>query len=210
MRNKYFKISLAIAGLILCQNSFAQNKKATPESIIETAKESVISSVPSSRKHSIGFGLGQTFLLGDMSSDGEDKITLDFFYGYSASHSFDFLMNMHFSNHQSGAEEVNLFGLSMSIKSKVYDFDSFSPYVLGGLGFYRPTTTRNLGGNLFDSEGKFSFGFNLGAGADLRLNDKVSIGLMTQFHKPFDIEQENQKDVSGMYLKLMLLGMYHF
>lgn len=213
MKSIYLKSLALVAGLILSSNSNAQKPKEAKDvtdSLIEKAKQAVVSSVPSSKKHSFGVGIGQTFLLGDFSSDGEDKMTLDFFYGYKASYSFDFLLNLHFSSHENNAEEVNLMGLAMSIKSKVYDYDSFSPYLMGGLGFYRPTTTRNFSGTYKESEGKYVFGFNLGAGADLRLNEKFSIGVMTQFHKPFDIDQENQKDVSGAYIKLLLLGMYHF
>lgn len=213
MKSLYLKSLALVAGLILSSNSNAQKPKEAKDvtdSLIEKAKQAVAPAVPSSKKHSFGIGLGQTFLLGDFSSDGEDKMTLDFFYGYKASYSFDFLLNLHISSHENNAEEVNLNGLAMSIKSKVYDYDSFSPYLMGGLGFYRPTTTRNFSGTLRDSEGKFVFGFNLGAGADLRLNEKFTIGVMTQFHKPFDIDQESQKDVSGAYIKLLLLGMYHF
>lgn len=211
MKRKYSKSLALIAGLILSSHSIAQDKteKVTSE-LIEKAKQAVVEQIPSSKKHSFGIGLGQTFLLGDFSDDGKDKMTMDFFYGYSASYSFDFLINMHFSKHEKNQEDVKLFGLAMSIKSKVYNFDSFAPYVMGGLGFYRPKTTRNFGGTYKESDADTVFGFNVGAGADLRLNDSFSIGVMTQFHKPFDVEQESQKDVGGSYLKLLLLGMYHF
>jgi opacity protein-like surface antigen len=211
VKRKY-SIGLALAaGLILSNYSYAVGpKEDVTAGLIEKAKQAVVASVPTTRKHSFGIGLGQTFLLGDFSKDGENKITYDFFYGYSASYSFDFLLNFHFSSHDKKTESVDLLGLSMSIKSKVYDFDSFSPYLMGGLGFYRPTAERIIDGVLIESEGKYSFGFNIGAGADLRLNDKFTIGIMTQFHKPFEVAQDDQKDISGAYLKLLLLGMFHF
>ncbi|MCT4642874.1 MAG: porin family protein [Bacteriovoracaceae bacterium] len=159
-------------------------------------------------KHSAGIGLGQTFLLGNFESKGDNKITLDFLYTYTASFSFDLLLNLHSSAHTHNDKEVKLRGAAMGIKSRVYEFDSFSPYLLGGLGFYAPTVVEN--GKT--SERKVTFGFNFGGGLDLRLNDMFSVGLMGQFHHPFKIKQDEAgvKDVSGSYFKLLMTLMYQF
>ena len=49
--------------------------------------------------HSLGVGLGQTFVRGHLARHGEDKITLDGYYNYSVSHSFDMVLNFHYSQH---------------------------------------------------------------------------------------------------------------
>ncbi|MCR9203128.1 MAG: hypothetical protein NXH75_01015, partial [Halobacteriovoraceae bacterium] len=49
------------------------------------------------RKHSLGIGVGQTFVAGDFNDTGEDQITWDLLYNYSASYSFDLLTNFHHS-----------------------------------------------------------------------------------------------------------------
>ena len=49
-----------------------------------------------------------------------------------------------------------------------------------------------------------------GAGADLRLNHKMIIGIILQYHKPFEVKQEETADIRGSYAKLLLTAMYLF
>jgi len=157
-------------------------------------------------QHGIGLGLGQTFLLGNFQGYGDNKITGDIFYTYTASYSFDFLANIHASNHEYKDKEIYLRGLSFNIKGRSYEFDNFSPYFLGGLGFYQPIIIKD--GE--ESESKNTFGFSLGAGTDLRLNSHFAVGIMGMFHNPFDIKQDETEDVRGSYFKLLLTTMYLF
>ncbi len=160
--------------------------------------------------HSIGIGLGETFLMGEFEDYGDDRISLDLFYAYSASYSFDVVANVHYSEHKLRRNKVKLPGLTFAIKGKIFQFDSFAPYVIGGLGFYRPKVTRLVDGAYFESEGKATFGYNLGAGADLRLNRNVLVGILGQIHNPFDVKQDIGPKVEGSYAKLMLTAMYTF
>src|SRR4051812_36679505 len=45
--------------------------------------------------HSVGFGLGETFLLGQLKDHGDDSITFDALYSYSASYTFDLFIDAH-------------------------------------------------------------------------------------------------------------------
>ncbi len=182
-----------------------------------SATSSSTTSAPSSssysgeKKSSIGVGLGQTFLMGDYGKTGDDSITLDLFYTYNASRTFDLLLAGHFTQHELRGEKTQLMGLTTSIKSRVFNFDSFSPYVLGGFGFYRPKVTRKVGPNNYqESEGKYTFGFNLGGGADLELNSTYTMGLMAAYHNPFKVKQDNQASVDGSYFKLLITLMRAF
>jgi opacity protein-like surface antigen len=132
-------------------------------------------------QHGLGIGIGQTFLLGNYQPYGDNKITGDIFYNYTASYSFDFMVNVHASNHEYKNKEIYLRGLSFNIKGRSYEFDNFSPFFLGGLGFYQPVISKD--GE--ESEAKNTFGFSVGAGADLRLNDKFAVGLMIYVSQPF-------------------------
>jgi len=176
---------------------------AAGEKAAETTSPAVTRQI---HKHSVGFGLGQTFLIGDFEKYGDNKITGEAFYSYSASYSFDMLLNFHYSEHEYKDNLVSLMGLSVSIKGKYFDFDSFSPFLMGGLGFYRPRI------RIDDewSEGKNTFGFNVGGGVDLQLNDKVTIGILGHYHNPFDVKQDDMKDVRGSYFKLLMTLMYQF
>lgn len=160
----------------------------------------------SDKKHGIGLGLGQTFLMGKFKKNGDNKIGLDLFYSYNASYSFDLLLGAHFSKHSFQEKEVDLKGFTMSIKGRAFDFDAFAPYVMGGLGFYQP----QIDDGTQKSEAKYTFGFNAGIGADLKLNNEFTVGLMAQYHKPFDIKQDDMASVRGSYFKLLLTTMFHF
>jgi hypothetical protein len=162
------------------------------------------------QQHGLGLGLGQTFLMGNYGKHGNDKITLDLLYSYAASYSFDLLVNAHMSEHKDESEKVKLKGLTSSIKGRLVEFDNFSPYFLGGLGFYAPQFRRAENGSTKWSTQKVTFGLNFGGGVDLRLNDNYVIGVMAQVHWPFRIEQEGQSDVKGYYSKLLITGMYLF
>lgn len=162
------------------------------------------------QRHGIGIGLGQTFLLGGFAKHGNNKITADLLYSYAASYSFDLLANAHFSSHKDEGDRMKLLGLGAGIKARLVEYDNFSPYVVGGLGFYAPQARRHSGGKMQWSDQKLTFGVNFGAGVDLRLNDEWVIGVLGQLHAPFVVEQEGQKDVRGYYFKLMFTGMYLF
>lgn len=162
------------------------------------------------QQHGLGFGLGQTFLLGDYDNYGNDKITFDLFYSYAASYSFDLLLNAHWSKHEDENEAMRVMGLAASIKGRVVEFDNLSPYFLGGLGFYAPQAKREINGTTQWSDQKVTFGLNFGGGIDLRLNDEYVVGVLGQMHWPFRLEQSDQPDLKGYYFKLLITGMYLF
>lgn len=159
------------------------------------------------RQHGLGIGLGQTFLFGNYAKHGQDKITVDLLYTYAASHSFDLLVDAHISEHKDNTERMKLMGLTGSIKARVFEYDNFSPFFLGGLGFYAPEAERN---NDSDTTRKLTFGLNFGGGVDLRLNEDYVIGILAQMHWPFKVQQEEGSDLKGYYMKLLLTGMYLF
>lgn len=160
--------------------------------------------------HSLGLGIGQTFLLGDASDNGEDKITWDVYYNYSASYSFDFMANFHTAKHKFKGRYIETTGAALSIKGKAFQFDSFAPFALGGLGFYWPKAQRDVGGTLTESKTKATFGLNLGAGAELRLNRHFMVGVIGHYHNPFDVKQEIGPDVELSYFKLLITLFYTF
>ena len=187
--------------------SFLFSQVHAKDDVKSEAKKAVSASNRQVNKHAIGIGLGQTFLLGNFENKGDDKIVADLLYTYSASYSFDLLLGAHNSKHEYRGKSVYLRGYTMSIKGRSYEYDSFSPYLLGGLGFYMPEI-KDSDGKM--SEAKYTFGFNAGAGVDLRLNQKVIAGLMTHYHYPFEIKQDETENVRGSYFKLLLTLMYQF
>lgn len=162
------------------------------------------------QQHGLGIGLGQTFLLGKYADHGDDKITMDLLYSYAASYSFDLLLNAHMSEHKNENEKMKVMGLAASIKARMVEYDNFSPFVLGGLGFYAPKARRETDGGYKWTDQKVTFGLNFGGGVDLRLNDDVVVGILGQMHWPFVVQQDKQSDLRGYYFKLLITGMYLF
>jgi len=157
--------------------------------------------------HSLGLGIGETWLSGDFANYGNDGISWDIYYDYSASHSFDLLVDFHwnkFSN-DSGGKETQI-GLVPSAKIKFYQFDNFTPFVILGLGFYAPEVSSPT----YDSDAKIVLGASYGLGMDLRLSRHFKIGAIYQIHNPFDVSQDGGPDLEGSYSKLLLVGFYSF
>jgi opacity protein-like surface antigen len=197
----------AMSFLIYGQTVYAKSVKDEAEETVKKAASKVITAAQREiNKHALGIGLGQTFLMGNFEKKGDNKITGDLLYSYTASYSFDLLVNLHASSHSYKNKNVWLRGLSMSIKARSYEFDAFSPFLLGGLGFYRPQISKD---NVV-SEQKNTFGMNFGGGLDLRLNTKMIVGLLAHYHMPFEVKQDDMENVRGSYFKLLLTAMYLF
>jgi hypothetical protein len=195
---------MVMSSVIFATNSFSGEKA---DALKEEAKKLLGSTQREIHKHALGFGLGQTFLLGTFENNGDDKIAADLLYTYTASYSFDLMLNAHISTHEYKKKAVWLRGYTMSIKGRSSEFDSFSPFLLAGLGFYMPQVKDSDG---ITSEAKYTFGANAGAGIDLRLNKKFVTGIIAQYHFPFEIKQDDTENIRGSYVKLLLTTMYLF
>ncbi|MFZ4712497.1 MAG: hypothetical protein ACOYL6_02185 [Bacteriovoracaceae bacterium] len=157
--------------------------------------------------HSVGLAIGQTFPMGNFNKYGDSRVSLpDLLYSYSASYSFDFFLDVHYSIHKAPDRELKLFGFAPAVKAKLFQFDAFSPFILGGLGFYVPEWEDH--GN--QSKRKMVFGTNIGLGGDLKLNQNFTVGVLFTHHNPFDVKQDVGPKVEGHYAKMLLTGMYTF
>jgi opacity protein-like surface antigen len=184
----------------------------TAKKAIEEAPEEAAPRIPGEiNKHSLGIGFGQTFLRSSLADNGNDKITGEIYYNYSASYSFDFMANAHWSNHTYLNRESTIRGLALAIKGKGFQLDAFSPFVFGGFGFYYPSTTRYINSTeIAETRSQIVFGVNAGAGVELRLNNKVVVGAILHYHDPFDVRQELGPTLQASYLKLLLTALYTF
>lgn len=188
----------------------ALTSKKTAENNEDKVAEVARMTGTATKYHAIGVGIGQTFLLDDFADNGEDEITADLFYEYSASHSFDFIANFHYYKHDFRQTSATTTGLALGIKAKLFNFDAFAPFAMGGFGFYAPRMEREIDGEIKESESKLVFGYHAGLGAELDLNRKVKVGFMGSLHNPFDAKQELQPKVEGAYYKMLLTVFYKF
>lgn len=207
-----------LAGVSFSGEAVAQLKPNIHQLTNEKTAQKVNDSIPdasdripgSIRKHSLGVGLGQTFLRSDLAENGNDKITPDIYYNYSASYSFDFVANLHYSKHKYIGREATIKGLALAIKGKGFQFDAFAPFVMGGFGFYLPSVKRIQNGELTETRSQLVFGVNVGAGVELRLNDEATVGVIAHYHDPFDVRQDVGAKLEGSYMKLLILASYTF
>jgi hypothetical protein len=226
MLNQILKIVFTVtpvlmAGVSISGEAIAQDQQVKPNIQHMTSEKSarkVNNEIPEAseripgkiHKHSLGIGVGQTFLRSDLSDNGNDKITPELYYNYSASYSFDFLANLHYSEHSYLNRKATIRGLALAIKGKGFQLDAFSPYVFGGFGFYLPSVRRMQEGTLSDTRTQLVFGVNAGVGVELRLNDEATIGVMAHYHDPFDVRQETGAKLEASYMKLLMVAMYTF
>ncbi len=168
------------------------------------------------KKHSLAIAIGQTFLRGDFKRYGTDSVTPDLYYGYSASHSFDLLINVHSSRHTQISRLTNektfseISGLAVGIKGRIFQFDLFAPFVIGGFGLYSPKLRREYNGSWVTSNSQFAFGHHFGGGVELELNKHLSLSFIGHYHNPYDIKQEEIFEIEGSYLKLLITTSYIF
>lgn len=161
-------------------------------------------------RSSIGIGIGQTFLRSDFASNGNDKITPDIYFNYSASYSFDFMANLHWSHHEFLNRSTTIRGLAMAIKGKGFQYDAFAPFVFGGFGFYLPGATRIVDNVPTATRDQLVFGVNAGVGVELKLNSNVTVGVLAHYHDPFDVRQDVGPQLEGSYMKLLVTALYTF
>jgi len=230
MQNKKFTISRSLAfanlllfafifgGLVLSSTSFAQDKpkvktaKTTPPPSDDAF--SPANAAPNSdstyrtKTHLITLGLGQGLLFERYSDYGDDQITGDVFYTYRASYTWDFMANYHWQKFKKNNTWAKIQGVAMSIRGNLMHYDQFLPYVLGGLGLYRPQIQNKEGRT---SVRKTVLGLNLGAGVELQLHRHFAVGLLGQIHNPFKIKASgDHPKLDGRYAKIMMTGSYIF
>jgi len=201
---------LVVASSMVATSFFVSAKPSIQELTSNKTAEKVAPELPTDQtipgeinRHTLAIGLGQTFIYGGFGRNGSDAVSYpDLFYSYSASHSFDMVINTHYTRHKAHDNRVNLLGSNLAIKAKIYQLDAFAPYALGGLGFYWP--------QINGSAVKAVFGITFGAGVDLTLNSHVKVGLLIQYHDPFDVQQDVGSKVEGSYTKMLMTGGYTF
>ena len=218
--------------LVLSVNAFAQDKTGNVHRKTKTSKvtrpavpppgtvleeedappAAQPSSAPAERStyptktHIVSLGIGQSLLFDRYSKNGEDKITADLYYAYRSSYTWDFVANFHQSKHKKTGRWTKLQGLALGIRGNLFHFDQFAPYVLGGLGLYRPQIHNGA-----TSERKTVLGWHVGAGVELQLQRHFAIGLLAHLHNPFKIKADgNRPKVKGRYAKCMMTASYIF
>jgi hypothetical protein len=148
------------------------------------------------KRHRILFGLGQGFFFGDLDNEDSSNMIFDLEYVYSSNDIIDVTLDTHYYTRG----DISIFAIAPSFRYNFYKKEGLSLYGKGAFSFY------NVG---YDDDNMWVFGLNAGAGAEIELNSKYSIGLKTDYNKPFEA-RVSDKDISGSYIRMLVQIGYRF
>jgi hypothetical protein len=155
--------------------------------------------------HNIALDLGQVFLMADLGGRYSDNIGLKAHYTYGVSDLFAFDASMGYSSHSDG--KFSMFTMLTGLRTNLSWYDKVIPYLVFGLGFYKPSFDLGEGTNI-SSLSPILFGVHLGPGVDLELTKQFFFGASLTFHDVFGgkrVASNNQAvDVGGTFTTFFL------
>jgi hypothetical protein len=132
--------------------------------------------------HNLSLDVGQVFLMGDLGQSYNDAIGTQLHYTYGVSEMFSFDSSFGFSNHSNN--KLSMTTLLSGLRMNLAWYDKVIPYMLFGLGFYRPAYDVSVAG-VNNAINPVLFGVHLGPGVSLELTKKVFFGASLTFHNIF-------------------------
>jgi hypothetical protein len=156
--------------------------------------------------------VGQVFLMGDLGNRYDDSIGGQIHYTYGVSDLFGFDVSAGYSGHSAG--DFSMTTLLAGLRTNLSWYDKVIPYLVFGLGFYRPSFTQRtlIAGPGTDATATtlapVLFGVHLGPGVDLELSKQLYFGAALTFHDVFGSTRNQttgiQQDVGGTYASFLL------
>ena len=156
--------------------------------------------------HNISLGLGQVFLMGDLSDSYENNLGIQVHYNYGVSDLFAFDSDFGYSSHSNG--DLSIWHMVAGLRSNLVYFDQLVPFFNIDLGFYHPSETFKSGSTQLSASGLL-FGMQLGAGVDLFMTNRVFFGTSLTLHDMFESTKtasdgSTQKQVGGSFLSFLI------
>jgi len=133
--------------------------------------------------NNVALDVGQVFLMGDLSKFS-DAIGSQVHYTYGVSDLFGFDSSLGYSSHSDG--KFSMTTLLTGLRTNLSWYDKVVPYLVFGLGFYRPSyeLAPDAAGNT-SSLSPVLFGIHVGPGVDLALTRQIFFGASLTFHDVF-------------------------
>ncbi|MBI2711589.1 MAG: hypothetical protein HYX41_01825 [Bdellovibrio sp.] len=136
--------------------------------------------------NNIALDIGQVFLMGDLTRFS-DSIGTQIHYTYGVSDLFSFDSAFSYSEHSDG--KFSMTSLSGGMRLNMSWYDKIIPYLVFGLGFYRPSykdwTAQASGPAAAPDISTLLFGVHAGPGVDLEISKMVFFGAGLTFHSVF-------------------------
>lgn len=202
-RIAWVSVEAVMAGVLLSTQAFASTGPSWSQAPAWTADDApgahrtVRSREPrksevspySPGSHNLALDLGQVFLMGDLTKYN-DSIGSQLHYTYGVSDLFGFDTSVGYSEHSDGKYSMTTVLTGMRLNLAWYD--KVVPYLIFGLGFYRPSYQDNTvppiasgSGSSPASVSSVLFGVHLGPGVDLELSKNLFFGAGVTFHNMF-------------------------
>lgn len=164
--------------------------------------------------HNIALDLGQVFLLGDLNRYA-DSLGTQVHYTYGVSDLLAFDSSFSYSQHSNG--KYSTATLLSGIRLNLSWYDKIIPYIVAGLGFYRPSfqdstvapSTNSLGQTVnAPNVSAILFGLHAGPGVDLQLSQNMFFGAAATIHTMFSSTQSwangTQFSAGGTFVSFFL------
>lgn len=131
--------------------------------------------------NNVALDVGQVFLMGDLGKYS-DAIGSQLHYTYGVSDLFGFDSSLGYSEHSDG--RFSMLSLLTGLRTNLSWYDRVVPYMVFGLGFYKPSFQQIANGEV-SSISPVLFGVHLGPGVDLQLSKQLYFGAALTFHDAF-------------------------
>lgn len=156
--------------------------------------------------NNLALDVGQVFLMGDLGKY-TDSIGSQLHYTYGVSDLFGFDTSLGYSEHSDG--NFSMLTFLTGLRTNLSWYDKVVPYVVFGLGFYKPTYS--IAATETTQTSKLSpllFGIHLGPGVDLELTRQLFFGASLTFHDVFGstrvMASGATQEVGGSYTSFLL------
>lgn len=166
------------------QPSWATSSEAPRRRVIRDDRPTATPFAPGSSNLSLD--VGQVFLMGDLGTKYNDSIGTRLHYTYGVSDMFSFDSSFGFSNHSNS--KMSMTTLLSGMRMNIAWFDKVVPYIVFGLGFYRPAYDVKSGSTT-QAVSPILFGVHLGPGVNLILTKNIFFGASIQFHNMFSTSE---------------------
>jgi hypothetical protein len=167
--------------------TFSRSSRDLPEKKKKESPYEVMKGPFAPNTHNLSLGVGQFFLLGNLSDRYENAIGPELNYTYGVSDLFSF--QTHFAYHSHSSGNFSAWNLAAGLRSNLMYFDQLVPFASVGLGFFNPSYT--LSDNATVSG--LLFGMQLGTGIDLMISNRVFFGAKMMYHTMFDSSKKDSK-----------------
>lgn len=161
--------------------------------------------------NNVALDVGQVFLMGDLGEAYTDSIGGRIHYTYGVSDIFGFDSSFGYSSHSEG--KMSMTTLLTGLRTNLAWYDKVVPYMVFGLGFYKPSMDYVVNGQL-TSVSPVVFGLHLGPGVHLEVTQNMFFGASLTFHDIFGtnklLADGRVVDIGGTYTSFFLHAGFSF